>query len=102
MGFPTLQDERRKRVWFDPPWGGRCRLDAGAVCTDCLVLGIWEDGARLRVRDAGAFTEFDLLFSSGPRAVRRRCKRVSVHGDVMDVEFKRNTPGYWLEFEQKA
>src|SRR6201999_2473120 len=71
LGFPALQNDRRKRVWFDPPRSAICVLNGGAACTDCLVLGIWDSGARLRVRDASVLTEFDLLFASGPKPVRR-------------------------------
>ena len=102
IGFPALQNDRQKRVWFDPPRSVICTLDGGAVCTDCLVLCIWDSGAKLRVRDASILTEFDLLFASGPRPVRRRCKRLSVRGNVMDVEFKRGAPCYVLESGQDA
>lgn len=100
LGFPALPNDRRKPVWFDPPRSVICTLDGGAVCTDCLVLGIWDGGARLRVQDASILTEFDLLFAPGPRPVRRRCKRLSVQGNVMDVEFKRTRPCYALESGQ--
>jgi hypothetical protein len=96
IGFPALQNDRRKEVWFDPPRSVICILDGGAVCTDCLVLCIWDGGAKLRVADGSILTEFDLLFASGPRPVRRRCKRRLVRGNVMDVEFKRTAPRYVL------
>src|SRR5690348_13190298 len=51
LGFPALQNDRTKRVWFDPPWPGLCLLDGGTGSTDCVVLGVWENGARIRVRD---------------------------------------------------
>lgn len=102
IGFPAIQNDRRKRVWFDPPRSVTCTLDGGTVCTDCVVLCIWDSGATLRVGDVGILTEFDLLFASGPRPVRRRCKRLSVRGNVMDVEFKRRTPCYVLEAGQEA
>lgn len=97
IGFPALQNDRPKRVWFDPPRSVICTLDGEEVCTDCLVLGVWDGGARLRVQDASILTEFDLLFAGGPRPVRRRCKRLSVSGNVVDVEFKRTTPCYLME-----
>lgn len=96
LGFPALPDGP-KRVWFDPPRLGICTLDGGAAATDCLVLGIWDGGARLRVRDARLLTEFDLLFASGPKPVKRRCKRLLVRGQIIDVEFKRTTPCYVME-----
>jgi hypothetical protein len=100
IGFPAIQNDRPKRVWFDPPRPAICTLDGGAVCTDCLVLSIWDGGARLRIEDPSVLTEFDLLFASGPRPVRRRCKRLMVRGNVMDVEFKRNVPSYVMESVQ--
>lgn len=96
IGFPALR-ESAKKVWFDPPRPAICTLDGGADCTDCLVLGIWDSGARVRIEDASFLDEFDLLFTSGPRPVRRRCKRVSVRGDVIDIVFKRTTPSHMLE-----
>jgi hypothetical protein len=99
IGFPAIRNDRRKTVWFDPPRPVKCTLDGREICTDCLVLGIWEGGARLRVRNPSLLTEFDLLFAPGPRPVRRRCKRLRVRGNVMDVEFKQTTPGYALESE---
>jgi hypothetical protein len=99
-GLPALQKDKPKRVWLDPPWSIICILGGGAAPTDCLVLGIWDSGARLQVRDASILTEFDLLFASGPRPVRRRCKRRSVSGNVMDVEFMRMTPSYVMESGQ--
>jgi hypothetical protein len=102
IGFPALPNDRPKKVWFDPPLAVICTLNGGAVCTDCVVLGIWDSGARLRVPDAGILTEFDLLFTSGPRPVRRRCKRLSVRGNVIDVEFKQTRPRYVMESGQDA
>jgi hypothetical protein len=102
IGFPALQNERLKRVWFDPPRSVICALNGGAVCTECLILGIWDSGARLCVRDDSILTEFDLLFASSPRPVRRRCKRLWVCGNVMDVEFKPTTPGYVTKSGQDA
>ncbi|HEU5092206.1 MAG TPA: hypothetical protein VFT30_05950, partial [Nitrospira sp.] len=101
IGFPALQNERQKRVWFDPPRSAICKLDGGAQCADCLVLGVWDSGARLRIEDTSIPAEFDLLFASGPKPVRRRCKRLSVCGDVMDVEFKRTKPSYVLDTGQE-
>lgn len=66
---------------------------------DCLVLGVWEHGARLRVRDARGLTEFDLIFSSGPKPVKRRCKRLSVRGNVVEVEFEKKKIRYVPEAE---
>jgi hypothetical protein len=102
IGFPALQIDRRKQVWFDPPRPAICILNGGAVSTDCLVLGISDNGARLRIRDPSNLSEFDLLLASGPRPVRRRCKRLSLFGDVMDVEFKRTRPSYVMEGGQDA
>ena len=86
------KDEKRKRVWFDPPRPVVCTLDSGATLADCVVLGIWETGARLRVQDARLLKEFDLHFALGPRPVMRRCKRLLVQGDVMDVQFQLRSP----------
>lgn len=102
IGFPALQNDRRKEVWFDPPRPVICTLNGGALSTDCLVLAIWEGGARLRVEDASIFTEFDVFFASGPMPVRRRCKRLSVRGNVVDVEFKQTKPDYVMKSGQDA
>ena len=88
----TVQNTRRKKVWLDPPWPVVCAYDGGTVRIDGLLLGIWDHGARLRVNDASPLTEFDLLLASGPRPVTRRCKRLSVWGCVIDVEFKPRAP----------
>jgi hypothetical protein len=90
-------EKRRKSVWLDPPWPVVCTLDEEAVRIDCLVLGIWDSGARLRVPDASKLTQFDLLFASGPTTVMRRCKRLLVQGNVIDVEFQPKTPKYLLQ-----
>jgi hypothetical protein len=102
LGFPALQNNRGKRIWFDPPRSVICTLNGGVVNTDCFVLGIWDGGARLRVRDASILTEFELLFAPGPASVRRRCKRLSVCGNEMDVEFKQTTPSYVMKRGQEA
>ena len=84
---PTVKKARQKTVWLDPPWPVLCILNGEAAEAECVVLAIWDGGATLRARDVSQLTEFDLQFSSGPRPVRRRCKRSVVRGNVMDVEF---------------
>lgn len=102
LGFPALQNDRPKKVWFDPPRPVTCTIEGGVVCTDCLVLCIWDFGAKLRFRDASILTEFDLFFATGPMPVKRRCKRRLVRGNVMHVEFKREPPDYFSESGQDA
>jgi hypothetical protein len=97
LGFPSLQANKRKTVWFDPPRCAVYTFDGGAAYTDCLVLGIWDGGAKLRVRNGDIPVEFDLLFALGPRPVWRRCKRSSTCDNVMDVEFKKATPRFVME-----
>src|ERR1700727_260018 len=87
LGFPALQNGERKTVRFDPPRSAICISPDGLLCTNCLVIGVWEKGARLHVQDAQALNEFVLLFATAPRPVTRRCKRVSVRGNLIDVEY---------------
>jgi hypothetical protein len=87
----TVKTTRQKTVWLDPPWPVLCIINGEASNVECLVLAIWDGGATLRTKDVNLLTEFDLQFSSGPRPVRRRCKRSVVRGNVMDVEFKPET-----------
>ncbi len=94
LGFPALQSEKIKRVRFDPPRSALCISPDGLLCTDCLVISVWEHGARLRVQEVQALTEFVLLFPSGPRPVTRQCKRVSVRGNLIDVEYSREPQCY--------
>ncbi|WP_147407755.1 hypothetical protein [Rhodopseudomonas palustris] len=88
---PTVKRPLQKRVWFDPPRPVVCALDEGAT-VECVVLGIWNSGARIRAQSPRLLTEFNLLFASGPAPVWRRCKRLVVRGDVVDVEFLPKTP----------
>lgn len=92
LGFPALQNGKRKTVRFDPPRSAICVSTDGQLCTECLVISVWDQGARLHVQDAQALTEFALLFATSPKPVTRQCKRVSVRGNLIDVEYTREYP----------
>jgi hypothetical protein len=94
LGFPALQHGKTKQVRFDPPRPALCITADGLLRSDCCVISVWDQGARLYVQDVRAFTEFTLLFSTAPKPVTRQCKRVAVRGNVIDVEYTREAPSY--------
>jgi hypothetical protein len=99
LGFPALQSGNEKTVRFDPPRSAICISLEGRFCTECLVVSVWDGGARLNVEDVQALTEFVLLFATAPRPVMRRCKRVAVCGKLIDVEYVRDVPSYARHME---
>lgn len=94
LGFPSTGPERQKRVWFNPPRTGICLIDHEGLRFDCLVLGVWEDGARLMVRDAPALDDFVLAFTNGPRPVKRPCRVVCANANILDVAYTGKFPKY--------
>jgi hypothetical protein len=99
LGFPALQSGSEKTVRFDPPRSAICISPDGLRYSDCLVISVWDRGARLDVEDAQALTEFVLLFATAPRPVMRQCKRVTVCGKLIDVEYVRDVPSYAKHME---
>jgi hypothetical protein len=88
VGFPALHQMEAKRVTFASPLYAKCMSIDGVWATDCLVLSVWDTGARLQVRRPGDLTEFYLLFTSSFRPVFRQCRRVSAWGNVIQVEYQ--------------
>lgn len=66
---------------------------------DCLVISVWNRGARLQVEDAHALSEFTLFFATDPRPVTRQCKRIATRGKLIDVEYVREVPSYAKHME---
>jgi hypothetical protein len=99
LGFPALQSGNDKTVRFDPPRSAICISLDGRLCTECLVISVWDRGARLNLEDVQALTEFVLLFATAPRPVMRQCKRVAVCGKLIDVEYVRDVPSYARHME---
>ena len=70
----------------------------GTRFIDCLVLSVRDNGAQLQLR-VHDLSEFFLLFTSSVKPVYRRCKRVSVRGDEIEVEYQRREPSFALDAE---
>jgi len=96
FGFPPLRTES-KRVTFSQPLYARCVALDESWSTDCQVLSVWNDGARLAARNPKDLTSFFLIFVSSPKPVFRRCKRVWVRGNEIEVSYERQPPCFGLE-----
>ena len=96
IGFPTLHRTEPKIATFATPLYANCMSIEGVWCTDCLVLSVWDTGAQLRVKRPSDLTDFYLLFTSSPRPVFRRCKRIRTCGDVIEVEYQPKQPDFLL------
>lgn len=96
LGFPPVNLAEPKRVIFSTPLYARCMSDDGLWSTNCLVLSVWDTGAKLDVSLPGELTDFYLLFTSPPRPVSRQCRRVSTRGNVIEVAYLRKEPAYLL------
>jgi hypothetical protein len=96
LGFPPFNLAEPKRVIFSTPICARCVSADGLWSTNCLVLCVWNTGAQLQASLPGDLTEFYLLFTSSPRPVSRRCRRVSTRGNVVEVAFLREQPAFQL------
>jgi hypothetical protein len=96
LGFPALR-AKPKRVTFTDPLDARCVALDESWSTDCQVLSVWDGGARLLVRDPQDLTRFFLIFASGPKPVFRRCRRVWVRGNKLEVNYERQQPCFALE-----
>jgi hypothetical protein len=98
VGFSALRKEL-KRVTFDPPLYARCMSIDGMWSMDCLVMSVWDSGARLQARWPREIREFFLLFTSSVKPVYRRCKRVRMRGQQIEVEYQRMRPSFALAAE---
>ncbi len=96
LGFPALRTESKK-VTFTHPLDARCVALDESWSIDCQVLRVWDDGARLFVPDPLDVTRFFLIFVSSPKLVLRRCKRVWVRGNELEVSYERQRPCFALE-----
>ncbi|QPF92560.1 hypothetical protein [Bradyrhizobium commune] len=96
IGFPALRTEP-KRVKFDPPLSAKWASIDGIWSDNCVVVAVWDSGARLRVRSTDELDEFFLLFTSAVNPVFRRCKRVWRSGEEIEVEYQRKKPSFVLD-----
>lgn len=96
FGFPPLRTES-KRVTFSQPFYARCVALDESWSTDCQVLSVWNDGARLAAMNPKDLTSFFLIFVSSPKPVFRRCKRVWLRGNQFEVSYQRLKPSFALE-----
>jgi hypothetical protein len=96
LGFPPVNPAKTKRVIFSIPICARCVSTDGLWSTNCMVLGVWDTGARLQVNLPGDLAEFDLLFTSSQKPVSRQCRRVSIWGNVIEVAYRRKQPTFLL------
>ena len=93
LGFPALRTESR-RVTFTQPLAARCVALDETWSTDCQVLSVWTNGARLLAGNPKDLARFLLFFASGPMPVFRRCKRVWVRGNELEVSYERRQPSF--------
>lgn len=100
IGFPALRTEP-KRVKFDPPLSAKCTSIDGVWSDNCLVVAVWDSGARLQVTWIDELDEFFLLFTSSVKPVYRRCKRVWIRGGEIEVEYQRNRPSFVLDAQDE-
>lgn len=96
IGFPALRTEP-KRVKFDPPLSAKCASIDGIWSDDCVVVEVWDGGARLHVSWTDDLEQFFLLFTSSVKPVYRRCKRVWTRGGEIEVEYQRKRPSFALD-----
>jgi hypothetical protein len=96
LGFPPVNPAQPKRVIFSTPLCARCVSADGLRSANCLVLCVWDTGARLQVSLPGDLTEFQLLFTSSQKPVSRQCRRVSTWGNVIEVAYLRKQPTFVL------
>jgi hypothetical protein len=96
LGFPPFNLAEPKRVIFSTPLCARCISVDGSRSINCLVLSLWDTGAKLEVSLPGDLTEFYLLFTSPPWSVSRQCRRVSTRGNVIEVACLRKQPAFPL------
>ena len=102
LGFPPVNLVQPKRVIFSTPICARCVSAGGLWSANCLVLGVWDTGARLQISLPGNLTEFQLLFTCSQKPVSRRCRRVSTWGNVIEVAYLRKQPTFVLNAELDA
>ena len=102
---PVEPKKEPKIVTFDPPLDAQCMSVDGTWRIDCLVLAVWERGARLEVKRPKVltqFSEFFLLFSSFQKPVFRHCKRVWTRGYEIGVEYQQKQATYLRHMEYGA
>ncbi|MEH2563683.1 hypothetical protein V1289_003310 [Bradyrhizobium sp. AZCC 2289] len=98
IGFPSFRTER-KCVKFDPEFAAKCISIDGIRSNNCLVVSVWDGGARAKLMWSRHLTEFFLAFTSSVKLVYRRCKRVRLRGEEIEVEYQRKPPSSALDAE---
>ncbi len=99
---PVEPKKEPEIVTFDPPRDAQCMSIDGTWRIDCLVLSVWDGGARLKVKRPKVltqFSEFFLLFTSSQKPVFRHCKRVWTRGYEIGVEYQRKQATYLRHME---
>lgn len=99
---PIVAKKQPKIVTFDPPLNAQCTSIDGTRREGCLVLSVWDGGARLRLKEPTAlaqFSEFFLLFTLSQKPVFRDCKRVWTHGYEIEVEYRQKQASYLMHME---
>ncbi|WP_035686466.1 hypothetical protein [Bradyrhizobium sp. Cp5.3] len=93
MVIDTANDGAARRVQFNPPLEANYMTVDGIRSGNCLVLNTGDDGALLE-HVPPTLREFFLIFTSASavRPVYRRCKRASIQGTKMDVDYDRTQP----------
>ena len=99
VGFPALHQTRPKIATFATALHAKCMSVDGACCTDCLVLSVWDTGAQLQVGRPADLAEFYLVFTSSPKPVFRRCKRIRTCGDLIEVAYQPKQADFPLQPE---
>jgi hypothetical protein len=98
IGFPAQRNSETKKVHFEPPLRARFVTLDGTWSTACEVTAVWETGARLRVKHPPP-VRFILLFAWSPRVVSRLCTRVRWRGENVWVDYVRQRPCYFMEYD---
>ena len=101
---PPIEPTKKqpKIVTFDYPLGAKCMSSDGMLRIDCLVLAVWEGGARLKVEHPqvlAELSEFFLLFTSSQKPVFRQCKRVWTRGYEIEVEYHQKQAAHLSHME---
>jgi hypothetical protein len=99
IGFPAPRNSETKKVHFEPPLRARFVTLDGSWSTACEVTTVWETGARLRVKHPPPL-QFILLFAWSPTVVSRFCRRVRWRGENVWVDYVRQRPCYFMEYDQ--
>ena len=95
-------NKQPKIVTFPFPLDAQCMSIDGMRRIDCLVLAVWEEGARLKVdrpQVLAKFSEFFLLFTSSQKPVFRQCKRVATRGYEIELEYHQKQAAHLSHME---